>query len=203
MTEIACSVCGDVVRARGLCRKHYFRWYTHGDPLVTKRILGDDRARFESKVDRSGGPQACHPWLAAQEVGGYGYFYIGGRMRSAHIVAWEFKHGPVPPGKELDHECHNQAVREGTCHAGHCAHRLCCNELHMSPKTRQQHTMDTHPWRHARGDSHGRAKLTQAQIPEIRALLAAGELSLSKIGQRYGVGHEAINAIRTGRTWRD
>lgn len=124
-------------------------------------------------------------------------------MRSAHIVAWEFKYESVPPGKELDHECHNRAVREGTCQPGKCAHRLCCNELHLAVKTRQHHRDDSPPFAHAKGESNGRAKLTQAQIPEIRALLAAGELSLAKIGQRYGVGHETINAIRAGRTWRD
>jgi hypothetical protein len=206
MKEVAaaCSVCGDVVRSRGLCQKHYVRWRVHGDPLVTERILGDDRTRFESKVDRSGGPQACHPWLASHHPqSGYGSFYIGAQMRRAHIVAWEFAHGPIPPGKEIDHECHNQAVREGTCQGGVCAHRLCCNELHLAAKTRQEHVTDTEPFRHARGETNGRAKLTQAQIPEIRVLLTAGELSLTGIGRRYGVGHEAIKAIQTGRTWRD
>jgi hypothetical protein len=203
MPQKTCSL-GDGRRhyARGWCSVHYWRWRVHGNPLVTERILGDDRARLESKVDRSGGPDACHPWLGARRWG-YGKFYIGGRMRQAHIVAWEFEHGAVPPGKELDHECHNRAVAAGTCQAGICAHRACCNELHLSPKMRQQHRDDTQPYAHARGENNGRAKLTRAQIPEIRALLAAGELSLAGIGRRYGVGHETINAIRTGRTWKD
>jgi hypothetical protein len=187
--------------AHGWCAVHYSRWRRHGDPLIAGRILGNDRARFESKVDRSGGPDCCHPWLAVLDIGGYGYFYIDGRMRDAHIVAWEFKHGPVPPGKELDHECHNRAVVEGACQPGKCAHRTCCNELHLAAKTRQQHRDDSPPFEHAKGESNGRAKLTQAQIPEIRALLATGELSLAGIGRRYGVGHETIKAIETGRTW--
>lgn len=200
--EDLCSL-GDglPVRARGWCYRHYMRWYAHGDPLVTRRILGDDRARFEAKVDRSGGPAACHPWLAAVGTGGYGYFFINGRMRSAHIVAWEFTNGPTPSGQELDHECHNSAVRNGTCRAGVCSHRTCCNESHLKPKTRLAHRADTEPFEHARGTAHGRAKLTREQIPEIRELLASGKLSLREIGLRFGVGHGTIAAIKAGRTW--
>jgi hypothetical protein len=197
-----CSVCGAPARARGFCQTHYHRWYIHGDPLTTKRILGNDRARFESKVDRTGGLAACHPWLGARQTGGWGYFWLGDRMRSAHTVAWQFAHGPVPAGQELDHECHNRAMNAGACFPGVCPHRLCCNDLHLAPKTRQQHMADTHPWPHARGEQHGLAKLTWAQIPEIHALLRDGELSLSAIGRQFGVGHGAISAIRDGRTWR-
>lgn len=36
-----CTVCSDPVYQRGYCRKHYMRWYRHGDPLVVKpRGLG-------------------------------------------------------------------------------------------------------------------------------------------------------------------
>ncbi len=32
-----CSVCGDGVHARGLCGKHYQRWYVHGAPRCLQR----------------------------------------------------------------------------------------------------------------------------------------------------------------------
>lgn len=31
--------------------------------------------RFWRKVDKSGGPDACWPWLASTHPGGYGQFY--------------------------------------------------------------------------------------------------------------------------------
>src|SRR3954466_10437982 len=64
--------------------------------------------RFEARVDRSGGPDACHPWkMKPIKRGGYGHFYDDdGRQRRAHVIAWELEHGrPVPPGKVVRHKC--------------------------------------------------------------------------------------------------
>lgn len=36
---------------------------------------------------------------------GYGVVRVDGRLRQAHQVVWEYVHGPVPGGQELDHLC--------------------------------------------------------------------------------------------------
>jgi len=204
MIEDKCSLGDGRPRySRGWCSMHYMRWYTHGDPLTTHRILGDDRARFESKVDRSSGPDACHPWLGAVIPStGYGYFWRNGKMHHAHIIAWEFANdGRVPKGKEVDHECHNRAVQEGTCKHGRCDHRLCCNSRHLTPKTRQEHVDDTGPFAHVHGCENGRAKLTEQQVIDIRAALAAGATA-GGLAKRYGLGSATtIRAIRDRKTW--
>jgi hypothetical protein len=51
----------------------------------------------------------------------------------------EQENDPKPSGIELDHECHNQAIRDGLCLPGICAHRLCCNPRHLIPRTRAEH----------------------------------------------------------------
>lgn len=196
MPKGICSIsdpdCQKPQYARGWCGMHYMRWLKHGDPLVTKLIRGDDQARFESKVDRSGGPDACHLWLAGQRnEDGYGDFWFHGRSRTAHSVAWEMAHGPVPPGAVLDHECHNEALKAGTCHHGACLHRLCCNERHLALTTN-----------HKNLTSAGWAKLTATQVAEIRELLNAGGLSQKLIGARYNVNETMISAIKTGKAWR-
>jgi hypothetical protein len=105
------------------------RYRRTGSPYIVRRIFGDDRARFESYVIRPG-PEACHPWRGSLASDGYGHIRMGRGIKLSHVVAWEFEHGPKPSGVEIDHECHNRAVREGSCQPGLCAHRLCCNPAH-------------------------------------------------------------------------
>lgn len=67
--------------------------------------------RFWSKVDRSGGPDACWPWTASKNPKGYGVFAINGGGRQtfpqAHRTAWTLMyHGPLPAWPlVLDHVC--------------------------------------------------------------------------------------------------
>jgi hypothetical protein len=56
--------------------------------------------RFEIKVDRSG---ECHRWTGAHNSAGYGNFFLGGRTRSAHIVALLLAGVEVPEGMTVDH----------------------------------------------------------------------------------------------------
>jgi hypothetical protein len=177
---------------------HYARWQRHGDPHVT--LQGDGGvAGFEARVDRSGGPDACHPWLGCTDDKGYGVVQFDGRLQRAHQVAWQIVNGPVPQDTELDHVCHNQAVKAGECKPGSCPHRACANERHIVPKTRQQHVRDTDRT-HWRGETHNMSKLTEQQVREVRGMLADGQAA-GKIGALYGVSESAVNRIRQGRSW--
>ena len=51
------------------------------------------------------------------------------------------------------------------------------------------------------GAKNGMAKLTEAQVAQIREALAAGEFQW-KIAQRFGVTQAAISQIKNGRKWR-
>lgn len=99
---------------RGWCVKHYERWRQHGDPLLTRRIVGDDEARFWSKVDKNGpiperrpdlGP--CWVWTCKTDRAGYGQFPVGGSTAYAHRWICEFEAGLIPDGYEVDHLCKN------------------------------------------------------------------------------------------------
>jgi len=50
------------------------------------------------------------------------------------------------------------------------------------------------------GEKHPFAKLTAADIPVIRAAVAAGEIQ-RVVGERYGVGPNAISRIVSGKRW--
>lgn len=68
--------------------------------------------RFWSKVDKSGGDDACWIWTASFFPSGYGQFGIGGRNGNkahAHRVAWELTNGKIPDGLWGLHKCDNRA----------------------------------------------------------------------------------------------
>lgn len=159
----------------------------------------NDTARFESHVDRSGGPDACHPWTSTIDRYGYGQFKMDGRTRGAHQVAWEFAHGgKLPPGMQVDHECHNKAVLDGSCQPGECLHRRCCNERHLKSKTAKQNK-NAQPYGSPRGEArYWNVKLTDAQVAEVRVLLAA-RVRYREIARIYGVSEDLIGLIKRGK----
>ncbi len=71
-----------------------------------------DADRFWSHVDRSGGPNACWPWLGSRMGGGHGTM---GKM-GAHRLAFILTYGDVLPGFVIMHLCHNPP---------------CCNPAHL------------------------------------------------------------------------
>lgn len=85
--------------------------------------------RFWSKVDRSGGPEACWPWTAyVAPDAGYGQFWDGSRLVKAH----RFAAGAVMHPGDVDHTCHNASACAGGVD---CPHRRCCNPAHLEPTT--------------------------------------------------------------------
>lgn len=65
-----------------------------------------------------------------------------------------------------------------------------------------RHAIDTGLWQAARGSRHGDAKLTEADVLEIRRLYANGAASQTQIARAYAVTQGAISLITRGLTWR-
>lgn len=96
-------------KTRELCHNHYIRSRSGRGNLATLD------QRYWSKVDRSGGDNACWLWTAFTQKG-YGRF----EGVVAHRVAYELLVGPIPDGLQLDHLCR---VRQ------------CVNPAHLEPVT--------------------------------------------------------------------
>jgi len=103
--------------------------------------------RFWSKVDRSGGPDACWPWLGCRLPFGYGQFYLPNHRAKGpartHEVAWGLTYqGPVLPGSSYRHIV--------------CDFPPCCNPEHVYPGTQAENIGDmlAHG-REARGERSG------------------------------------------------
>jgi hypothetical protein len=171
--------------------------------------------RFWAHVDRSGGPDACWPYSGGSTPGGYGIFSLGSRSagaRGAHRVAYELTSGPIPEGRLVCHRCDNppccnpahlfvgtyadnnrDAIAKGRAH-GHyapaCDLRYQRGDAHYS---RQR------PERLARGQRHGMAKLSSAEVGEIRAAYRRG--MGVRLARRYGVTPSHICRIVRGEVW--
>ncbi|MGV0580315.1 hypothetical protein ABQE57_17005 [Mycolicibacterium elephantis] len=52
-----------------------------------------------------------------------------------------------------------------------------------------------------RGEKHGRAKLTEIQVREIRRKHASGEFAVKQLAREYGVTHTAISYIIRRVNW--
>lgn len=66
---------------------------------------------FWSRVDKSGGEDACWPWLGSLNAKGYGRRYFQGRARLAHGVAYVLSGRTVPDGYTIDHLCRNRGCQ--------------------------------------------------------------------------------------------
>ena len=117
------------------------------------------------------------------EAYGYGRLQVGAVRVLAHRFICEATHGPAPVGKQAAHSCGIQ---------------LCVNKRHVRWATPVENSADKK--KHgttARGSSHGRAKLTEAEVLAIRA--AKG--TQCTIASQYGVAQQTVSRIKRGEKW--
>jgi len=171
LTELAAAGVGteDIVAA--LARTpQAVRWRAHILKVRISRQKSDPVARFWAKVDRRG-PDECWPWLGClRDQKGYGSFFDGTRNVPAHRYAFSLAGGVIPDGHDLLHSCDTPA---------------CVNHAHLSVGTHKENMADM--------VEKGRAarKLTDTQIADARAAVAAGE-RITHVARRLGVNHTAL-----------
>jgi hypothetical protein len=149
--------------------------------------------RFWPRVDRSGGPDACWPWIGkSRHKFGYGTIWVGPGLgvEGAHRVAYRLVRGEILDGHALAHSCDNPP---------------CCNPAHLEAMPNGGNVQQM--WGKGRGTSkrptgerNGAARLTMEAATEIRAARAAGD-QVNAIAARHGVNRTTVRAVLQGKRW--
>jgi hypothetical protein len=119
---------------------------------------------------------------------GYSWVYVGDASLLAHRVVLIAASNKV--GEVARHSCDNTA---------------CINPAHLSWGTQVDNMQDTvqrSRGNHARGARHGRAKLTDNQVKEIRMRAASGGVGTkAALSREFGVSDSQISHICNGKVW--
>jgi hypothetical protein len=170
-------------------------------PSITKKV----EDRFWRYVEKRR-PDECWFWTGYKDRGGYGVIHIGSRLYLVHRMSWVIHFGAIPSGFCV---CHN-------CPGGD--QRLCVNPIHLWLGTVSENNADcvrkgraacgekngrhTQPESTCRGERSGRAKLTEADVLEIRRIYAMGGISHAALATRFGIKRTSIGYIVLRKNWR-
>lgn len=166
--------------------------------------------RFWENVDKNGPVMPgmstpCWIWAGYRKRSGYGEVLVGSRAdgtrrrEKAHRVGWNLVNGPVPSGKMVLHHCDNRAciradVDPAVSHTFLGVHVE--NMADMRDKGRRS-GKGSRP-----GESNGAARLTPAQVDEIRARYAAGGIAQRALAGEFGISQTQVGRIVRGARWR-
>lgn len=144
--------------------------------------------RFEARFVKG---DDCWEWAAHKDRKGYGTFEFAGRTQKAHRVAHQLYVGKIPDGLCVCHHCDNPGcVRPDHLFLGTIAdnNRDCENKGRGVGKGRGAHLF---------GEKNGRAKLSEAQVIEIRARHGDGVRNVV-LAKKFGVARPTISQIVHG-----
>lgn len=130
-----------------------------------------------------------------EDGSGYGRVHIKGKRYMAHRAAYCQAHGlsfDDIKGRVIRHLCDT---------------RRCINPDHLEVGTQKENMADMVRRRRngkLLGEAHHSAKLTSAQVLEIRATYRprSREFGTNALAKKYGVGSGRIHKIVTGRAWK-
>lgn len=154
-------------------------------------VWEDYADRFWAKVEKT---DTCWWWRGATRAKpngkpGYGAVLWGGKKYSTHRISYEMAYGPIPVGLCVCHRCDNP---------------LCVRPDHFFLGTHRENAEDrTRKGRQARGDTNGYAKLTSANVVQMRAMYARGDGTMREIGARFGVDRATAHQAIVGDRWKD
>lgn len=166
----------------------------HLKPSNTDKTLWE---QYELKFTK-GGPDECWPWQdKSRDKDDYGIFSYRDKEGKKNVTVraarwgWEQLNGPLKDGEVVCHTCDNPP---------------CQNPAHWfsgTVKVNNNDKMAKGRHRVHSGETHGNAKMTWAQVREIRRLYATGDWTHQALADRYGVARRTISHIISGNRWKE
>jgi hypothetical protein len=159
----------------------------HGNPLAGGTANGEPLSYLNEVVMNYSGDE-CLAWPYNRNSAGYGMVNEDGKYHIASRLVCERVNGP-PPETNYDsaHSCGN-------------GHLGCVTKKHLSWKTRAENMADkVEHGTHHRGERSNTAKLTQANIIEIRSL--QGVKTQTEIAAQFGISRAYVSEIHNRRKW--
>ncbi len=144
-------------------------------------------SRFWAKVKKGRG---CWEWTAHKNWLGYGRIgeSVTRKILYAHRVSYTIHYGPIPDGLCVLHKCDNPG---------------CVRPDHLFLGTEKDNAIDrqnkgrSNP---CKGERHGRAKVTDSDIREMRRLDKLG-WAHADIARRFGLSQPQVSGIISGKYW--
>ena len=183
--------CDRVHYARGLCKRHYLRAWTRGTLDENPRSMVPRGATLAGRLVHTGWTvreNGCWEWAGGRDNNGYGQMATGrydsdtgtSRPMKAHRAAYTAWVGD-PTGMVVCHRCDNPP---------------CINPEHLFLGSRADNNADmASKKRNPTGEFRPDAKLTGAQVDEIRARYAAGGCTQRRLAQEYGCSQQLVSRI--------
>ncbi len=182
-----CSIegCEKKHKGHGYCGMHFQRYKKYGDPNFTSRaLIGELLEYFYEAIKLE--TDDCIIWPYSKQSG-YGIVRYKGKEVRVHRLALTIAKGEPPEDKP------NALHAPGICH-----NRACFNPRHLRWGSHKDNNADTIlDGTEVRGEKHGRAKLTEAQVLEIRE----DSRLQREIAEEYGISGPTVSSIKTRKSW--
>lgn len=143
--------------------------------------MSHNKKDIEFDIDSNG----CHVCTSHKpNSNGYPRKQFNGTVKTIYKHLFEQSNGEAPSGMVIRHKCDNT---------------MCINVEHLELGTHSDNMRDmVDRNRSLKGEANTRAILSEQDVREIKLDQHSTNVAL---GNKYGVHHATISAIRLGKTW--
>jgi hypothetical protein len=177
-----CEQCGKAFKAKPNFLKMGKARFCSKTCSVRNRPIQPVEERLWENIDRSGGDDACWPYMKTRMNTGYGVLWTRGILVYAHRLVFQLQNGPLVKGEFVLHRCDNPP---------------CCNPAHLFKGSHTDNMRDMVA--KGRHNPPRPLKLSDANVEAIIALCAVlPKISRPRIAKEFGVCTQTIYNLLNG-----